>query len=107
MEFELDDHEVPNGTILVIGAQYRENPKVWTYAALKAGGRWYFTGMGKVPQDAGWGAVKRWLADNSRRIVSVRVVTATDELWPHTNAPTAGWLASAAALANEPPPDRS
>ena len=86
MIFKLDDAKVADGTVLLIGAQYRNDegqlyPKVWTYAALKAGGRWYLTGTGRVPQDAGWGAVQRWLDDNRREIAWIKVATKLEPLW--------------------------
>lgn len=89
MRFTLDDTQVPDGTILILGIRYVDpdngqpvTSKVWTYVALKAGGRWYLTGSGRVPQDAGWGAVARWLDDPTREVVWVRAVTGTVEVWP-------------------------
>lgn len=89
MKFTLDDSQVPDGTVLLFGVRYvdsetgsRASSKVFEYAALKAGGRWYLTGTGRVPQDAGWGAVARWLDDPTREVVSVRTVTGTVEVWP-------------------------
>ena len=90
MRFTLDDSQVPDGTILVFGIRYVNlddgwpwNPsKVFEYVGLKAGGRWYLTGTGRVPQDAGWGAVARWLDDPTREVVSVRTVTGTAQLYP-------------------------
>lgn len=87
MKFDLDDRQVPDDTLLLFGVRYidaegRTRPKVWTYAALKAGGRWYFTGTGRVPQDAGWGAVRRWLDDPIREVVWVRAMTGAVDLWP-------------------------
>lgn len=87
MLFDLETARVPEGTVLLIGAQYRNSetgqlyPKIWTYAALKAGGRWYLTGTGKVPQDAGWGAVKRWLASHGREVVWIKMATELETLW--------------------------
>lgn len=91
MEFKLDDSNVSDGTILLFGVRYvnedrSETSKVFTYAGLKAGGRWYLTGSGRVPQDAGWGAVQRWLDDPGRQVVWVRAVTQTAELWPYPGA---------------------
>lgn len=91
MIFKLNSAEVADGTVLLIGARYRDGdgwlrPKVWTYAALKAGGRWWLTGTGRVPQDAGWGAVQRWLADNRREVVWVKVATRLETLWERTCA---------------------
>lgn len=91
MLFKIDTRQVPEGTVLLIGIRYvetdpdRSGPyaasRPFTYAALKAGGRWYLTGTGKVPQDAGWGAVQRWLDDPRRQVVSIKVVTATETLF--------------------------
>src|SRR5690606_10766269 len=83
------------GTILVFGIRYVNlddgrpwNPsKVWTYAGLKAGGRWYLTGTGRVPQDAGWGAVARWLDEPNREVVSVKVASGWDQLYPPQKEP--------------------
>jgi len=98
MRFTLDDTQVPDGTILVFGIRYvdADNPtgpgafqsKVFEYAGLKAGGRWYLTGTGQVPQDAGWGAVARWLDDPTREVVSVHAVTGTAQLYPTPNPPS-------------------
>ena len=94
-EFTLDNREVPNGTVLLFGIEYpkmgqtdldttrgRETPKVFTYAMLKAGGLWYVTGTGKVPQAAGWGAVMNWLARDGREVCWVRAATSWTDLWP-------------------------
>lgn len=94
-EFTLDNAKVPNGTILLFGIEYpgmgqtdldttrgRRTPKVFTYAMLKAGGLWYGTGTGKVPQAAGWGAVMNWLARDNREVRWVKVVTDMADLWP-------------------------
>ena len=98
MRFTLDDTKVPNGTILVFGIRYvdADNPtgpgafrsKVFEYVGLKASGHWYLTGTGRVPQDAGWGVVARWLDDPTREVVSVRTVTETAQLYPPPNPPS-------------------
>lgn len=95
MRFTLDDTQVPDGTILVFGIRYANldgpgasRSKVFEYVALKASGRWYLTGTGRVPQDAGWGAVARWLDDPTREVVSVRIVTETAQLYPPPNPPS-------------------
>lgn len=89
MRFTLDDSQVPDGTVLLFGVRYvdsetrsRASSKVFTYVGLKASGRWYLTGTGRVPQDAGWSAVARWLDDPTREVVSVRTVTGAVEVWP-------------------------
>lgn len=97
MRFTLDDRQVADGTILILGIRYVDpdnqngpgasRSKVFTYAALKAGGRWYLTGTGRVPQDAGWGAVARWLDDPTREVVFVDTVTETARLYPAPNPP--------------------
>lgn len=94
-EFTLDNSKVPNGTILLFGIEYpgmgqtdldttrgRETPKVFTYAMLKAGGLWYVTGTGRVPQAAGWGAVMNWLRRDGREVRWVKAATEMVELWP-------------------------
>lgn len=82
MEFKLDDRQVPDGTILLAGITFDRIPdKVWTYSLIKAGGRWYTSGTGKSPQDAGWGAVQRWLAREGTTVAYIDAVTARDRLW--------------------------
>lgn len=98
VKFKLDSRKVPDGTVLVFGIRYeaqpdqRANPTVYTYAALKSGGFWYFTGSGKVPQAAGWGAVERWLERDGRVVEYVNAVAQTVTLWPLPPSPegTAG-----------------
>lgn len=95
VKFKLDSRKVPNGTVLVFGIRYerseddpgRENPTVYTYAALKSGGLWYFTGSGRVPQAAGWGAVERWLERDGRVVEYVNAVAQTVTLWPLPASP--------------------
>lgn len=110
MSFTLGNTRVPNGTILIMGVRYtgqaeddldatrgRTNPKVYTYGLLKAGGLWYVTGSGKVPQAAGWGAIERWLAKDGREVAWVRVVTETAPLYPTPGAPEAAEIVQALA----------
>ena len=93
--FTLDNAKVPNGTVLLFGISYpgmgqtdldtsrgRQTPKVFTYAMLKAGGLWYVTGTGRVPQAAGWGAVMNWLARDNRVVEWVKGTTEFKDLWP-------------------------
>ena len=82
--FKLNDSQVPDGTVLLMGIQYegQTSDKVWTYALLKAGGLWYITGNGKAPVAAGWGAVNRWLERDGRVVLSVRVATGWADLYP-------------------------
>lgn len=93
--FTLKNSEVPNGVVLLFGISYpgmdqtdldttrgRQTPKVFTYAMLKAGGLWYVTGTGRVPQAAGWGAVQRWLDADNRQVEWVRAAIEFKELWP-------------------------
>jgi len=93
--FTLDNAKVPNSTILLFGIEYpamgqtdldttrgRRTPKIFTYAMLKAGGLWYVTGTGKVPQAAGWGAVMNWLARDGRKVRWVKAATEMVDLWP-------------------------
>lgn len=86
IRFELDDAKIPDDTILLFGIQYGGSTtgKVYTFAALKAGGRWFFTGSG--PRDAGWAAVQRWLQGNGRVVTWVKTVTAMDTLWQNERA---------------------
>lgn len=83
MIFNLNDSAVAEGTILVFGIRYPSSNSggTYTYAGMKAGGRWYFTGKGRTPQDAGWGAVKRWLASDGRQVAWVKVATSLEMLW--------------------------
>ena len=93
--FTLDNAKVPNGTVLLFGISYkgmgqtdldtsrgRQTPRVFTYAMLKAGGLWYVTGTGKVPQAASWGAVTRWLERDNRVVEWVKGTTEFKPLWP-------------------------
>lgn len=102
MIFELDDSKVPDGTVMLIGVRYAGSVsgKVYDFAALKAGGRWYFTGTG--PSDAGWGAVQRWLQANGRSVVYVKAVTGLTELWPDPEMPPLSNDAKARAKARHP-----
>jgi hypothetical protein len=106
--FKLDNAQIPNNTILIMGISYsgmgqtdldttrgRTTPKVFTYAMLKAGGLWYMTGAGRVPQAAGWLAVMRWLEKDNRRVEWVKVVTETADLWPVVSSPVDTSQASA------------
>ena len=82
--FKLNDPQVPDGTVLLMGIQYegQTSDKVWTYALLKAGGLWYITGNGKAPVAAGWGAVNRWLERDGRVVLWVRAATGWADLYP-------------------------
>lgn len=87
MEFKLKDQEVPDGTILLAGITFDSMPsKTWTYALMKAGGRWYTSGTGKSPQDAGWGAINRWLNRENTRVEWISAVTETEVIWQNQNA---------------------
>lgn len=77
-----DTRGIPNGAILVLSVRYQNNPKVYTYAALKGGGLWFLSGTGQVPQAAGWGAVERWLARDGRELVSIDAVSDRTQIWP-------------------------
>lgn len=89
--FTLDPRTMPNGVVLVLGIRYdreleensrgRANPLVYTYAALKTGGLWYFTGSGKVPTAAGWGAVERWLDKDGRKLEFVKILMEARLIW--------------------------
>jgi hypothetical protein len=76
--------QAPDGTVLLLGIQYEgmASGKVFTYAALKAAGRWFFTGSGKVPSDAGWMAVDAWLARDGRVVEWVHSARSFDPIWP-------------------------
>jgi hypothetical protein len=86
MIFTLDDSKVQEGTLLLFGIRYGASTsgKVYTFAGLKAGGRWYFTGTG--PADASWLAVQRWLQRDGRSVVWVKAVTGMDLLWEEGGA---------------------
>lgn len=96
--FTLGNIPIPNGTILVLGIRYegagpsadtrgRTSPKIYTYTLTKAGGLWYTTGIGQVPQAASWTAVQRWLAKDGRAVEWVQVVTETAQVYPSPAAP--------------------
>jgi hypothetical protein len=84
VEFKLDTANVPEGTVLLFGVRYPGNNqgRTYTYAMLKVNDRWYVTGGGRTPTDAGWGAIQRWLDSDGRQVAWVRAVTETRELWP-------------------------
>lgn len=84
MIFKLDTSQIPDGAVLLFGIRYegQVTSTVFTYAALKAGGRWYLTGSGNVPRGAGWSAVQKWLDAPGREVLWVRAVTKTEEIWP-------------------------
>jgi hypothetical protein len=94
VKFKLDNKTVANETVLLFKIKYddqvtddpdqtrgRTNPKVYTYAMLKAGGLWYVTGSGRVPVAAGWGAIERWLEREGREVISVEAMTGKSLLW--------------------------
>lgn len=101
MSWTMDPRKLPNGTVLFLGISYpgltedrdatrgRTMPKVWTYALLKAGGVWYTSGSGKVPQAAGWGAVERWLERDNRVLEWVKIMTSVEDVY---TAPTVAGL---------------
>lgn len=90
MTVKFDASKIQNGTLLLLGIGYdgsdqpggdtrgRTNPKIYTYALLKAGGLWYTSGMGDTPQAAGWGAIERWMAKKGRVLVWVKGVHQDD-----------------------------
>lgn len=79
----------PDGTILVFGIKYvgSVSGRVYSFPALYVGRRWFFTGGG--PTDAGWGAVQRWLENDSREVVWVKAVPpdAQQQIWPPISSP--------------------
>jgi len=62
-----DGGKLPDDTVMVLQIRHRGYREIWTYLGLKKAGRWFFTGRG--PHDAGWGAVKRWLAKDGRMVL--------------------------------------
>ena len=83
IHFKLDDKAVADNTLLLFGIRYAGSTsgKTYTFAALKAGGRWFLTGTGKTPQDASWAAVERWLNDRGRVVAWVKVAQHLEPLW--------------------------
>ena len=84
---------VPDGTVMTMGIRYPamgDGTKVFTYALLKAGGAWYTTGTGQVPQQASWQAVDRWLTKHNRVIEWVKIFTQSAQIYPAitTEAPS-------------------
>jgi hypothetical protein len=90
-------NDVPNGTVLMLGIRFEREedldatrgvrqPKVFTYAMLKAGGLWYVTGAGRVPMAAGWGAVERWLAKDGKVVEWVKMATEWADVIPNRTA---------------------
>lgn len=94
MSWSTDPRKLPNGTVLFFGISYelaqaadtrgRTEPKVYSYAALKQAGVWYFSGAGKVPQAAGWGAVEKWLERDNRKLEWVKIVSGLVDVYPVT-----------------------
>lgn len=94
MSWSMNPRALPNGTVLFFGISYenarpreldtrgRTEPRVYTYVALKQAGVWYFSGAGKVPQMAGWGAVERWLERDGRALVWVKIVSDLVDVYP-------------------------
>lgn len=93
MSWTMDPRKMPNGTVLFLGISYttsgpagdmrgRTAPKIYTYVALKMAGTWFFSGSGKVPQAAGWGAVERWLDRDNRKLEWVKIMSATEDVYP-------------------------
>jgi hypothetical protein len=91
--WSMNPRALPNGTVLFLGISYepgprvpdtrgRTEPKVYTYAALKQAGVWYFSGAGKVPQAAGWGAVEKWLEREGRKLEWVKIVSSLMDVYP-------------------------
>lgn len=80
--------KLPAGAVLILGIKYPDmlgaENKIFEYAFIKAGGLWYGSGTGKTPQQAGWGAVENWLGKYNRKLVSVKLVTATEEIYTGT-----------------------
>ena len=98
----------PEGTVLLFGIRYWDNPKVFTYAMLKADGLWYVTGgSSQVPTAAGWGAVERWLEKDGRVVEWVRIVIETEQVWPEPASPVepteADHMGEIASEEHEPP----
>lgn len=91
VEFKLSA-EVADLTVLLVGVRYENqtSEKIWTYALLKAGGLWYATGTGRVPQAAGWPAVERWLAAEGRIVEWVRVLRDAVVLYERAPEPVPG-----------------
>lgn len=81
VKIAVDPRTMPDGSVLSLGVRYegQTSGKVWTYLALKTGGRWFLTGSG--PSDAGWGAVERWLERDGRVLVHVDRLTRDVRLW--------------------------
>lgn len=94
VKMEIEPRTMPNGALLVLGVRYlpgsepggdtrgRANPVVYTYAALKTGGLWYFTGSGKSPHAATWAAVLKWLERDNRKLEFVEIATGARRIWP-------------------------
>lgn len=85
----INPRTMPDGVILVFHIRYENqaerNPEaaqIYTYVLSKAGGLWYTSGAGQVPQAAGWGAVEKWLERDGRDLVRVEVVTGQRTIWP-------------------------
>lgn len=92
MSWTMDPRKLPSGTVLFLGISYagartgdtrgRTEPKVYTYVALKQAGVWFFSGSGRVPQSAGWGAVENWLERDGRVLEWVKIVSELKDVYP-------------------------
>lgn len=71
----------PEGAVLMLGIRFETQTrgKVYTYALLKAGGRWWSTGQG--PSGASWTAVERWLERNGRVLLWIDVLADRTRVW--------------------------
>lgn len=87
VKLPIDPRTMPNGVVLVLNVRFtpqedqRDNPTIYSHAAIKMSGRWYLTGS-RAPQDAGWGAVEAWLGRDNRELVSVEIATGARTIWP-------------------------
>lgn len=75
---EIVDDEFDDGAVLVIEKAFNQRGDRWySYAAIKATGRWYITGVGNAERTGGKGMTTnefvQWLTRGSRLMPAPRV----------------------------------
>jgi hypothetical protein len=83
MPYGIEKEDLAEGVTLLLGVSYQgsNSGRVYTYAGVNVAGRWYFSGLGRTPQDAGWAAVERWLESDGRIVQWIRKVTETEMIY--------------------------
>lgn len=74
------EDEYKNGTVLTFKLKYAESPRWFTYAAVKADGRWWLTGRHSTPFT--WSGLVDFLTAPGRKVRGLRVATGFRKLLP-------------------------